>query len=247
MADGNGPAPEDDRAATPLEALETRRSVRAFLPDPVPRAVVERILTAAARAPSGTNMQPWRVHVVAGAARQRLCDAVLHAFDHNDPGPEMEYKYYPDEFFEPYRSRRKEIGVALYGLLGIAKGDMAAMHRQHGRNYLFFDAPVGMIVTLDRRLEIGSWLDCGAFLQGIMTGARQFGLHTCPQAAWAAFPTVVRRELGIDDGQTVVCGMALGYEDKSAPENALRTPRAPLSDWASFDGWDDRADGRPTP
>lgn len=241
MAEGGGPkrAPDDDAATTALEAIESRRSVRAFLDRPVPRATVERILAAASRAPSGTNMQPWQVHAVTGAARARLCAAVLHAFEHNEPGPEMEYKYYPDEFHEPYRSRRKDIGVGLYGLLGIAKGDMQAMHRQHGRNYLFFDAPVGLICTIDRRLEIGSWLDHGAFIQNIMVAARQFGLHTCPQAAWAAFPTVVRRELGIEAGQVVVCGIALGYEDKDARENRLRSPRAPLSDWAKFDGWTD--------
>lgn len=237
MAEGREPVGPDG-ADTPLAAIETRRSVRAFLPRPVPRAVVERILAAAARAPSGTNMQPWRVLALAGGAKDRLCAAVLHAFEHNEPGPEMEYKYYPDEFFEPYRSRRKEIGVGLYGLLGIAKGDMAAMHRQHGRNYLFFGAPVGLICTIDRRLEIGSWLDYGCFLQNIMVAARQFGLHTCPQAAWAAFPTVVRRELDLPDDQVVVSGIALGHEDPTAPENRLRSGRAPLADWARFDGWD---------
>lgn len=234
--DGNG---GDDRASTPIDAIESRRSVRAFLPTPVPRSTVERILVAAARAPSGTNMQPWQAHVLCGSARERLCAAVLHAFDHNDPGPEMEYKYYPDEFFEPYRGRRKRVGVDLYGLLDIAKGDAAAMHRQHGRNYLFFGAPVGLIFTIDRRLEIGSWLDYGCFLQNIMVAARQFGLHTCPQAAWAAFPAVVRSELGLPDTQVVVCGLALGHADPEAPENQLRTERASLAEFASFVGWDD--------
>lgn len=236
--DGDIPARGGDRASTPVEAIESRRSVRAFLPTAVPRHVVTRILEAAARAPSGSNMQPWRVHVLTGLAREKLCRAVLHAFENNDPGPAMEYKYYPDEFFDPYLGRRRTVGWSLYGLLNISRGDAAGMQRQHGRNYLFFDAPVGMIFTIDRRLEIGSWLDYGTFLQNIMIAARQFGLHTCPQAAWAAFPAVVRRELGIADDQVVVCGMALGYEDPTAPENALRTERAPLEDWASFAGWE---------
>lgn len=238
MADGELPCCGIDLAATPLEAIESRRSVRSFLPTRVPRETVERILTAAARAPSGTNMQPWQVHALAGLARERLCRAVLHAYETAAPGPAMEYRYYPDSFAEPYLSRRKAVGAALYALLNISRDDRAGMHRQHGRNYLFFDAPVGLIFTIDRGLEIGSWLDYGTFLQSIMVAARQFGLHTCPQAAWAAYGGIVRHELGIPDDRMVVGGMALGYEDPTAPENALRTERAPLSEWARFEGWD---------
>lgn len=227
--------PADDRAATPAEALASRRSVRAFLPTPVPRETVERILSLAARAPSGTNMQPWAVQVVAGAAKDSLCDAVLAAFVAGDPGA-PEWQYYPDPFFEPYLSRRRKIGWDLYGLLGIGRGDKARMHAQHGRNFRFFGAPVGMIVTIHRDLKIGSWLDLGIFLGGICTAARGEGLHTCLQAAWAPYHRIIRAHLPIPPEHTVVCGVALGHEDVSAPENALRTERAPVSEFAAFHG-----------
>lgn len=215
------------------EAVAQRRSVRAFLDTPVARETVERILALAARAPSGTNMQPWKVHVVTGAARDRLSAAVLAAFD----GPEKhtnEWAYYPKEFREPYRSRRRKVGWDLYGLLGIARGEAERMHAQHGRNFRFFDAPVGMIFSIDRHLEIGSWLDYGMFIQNVMVLARAHGLETCPQAAFAGFHKVIRAELGLDDEQVVVCGLSLGYADWSAPENTLITERVPLAEFVSF-------------
>lgn len=218
---------------TPAEALESRRSVRAFLPTPVPRATVERILALAARAPSGTNMQPWNVHVVAGAAKARLCDAVLAAFDAGE-ADDREWQYYPDPFFEPYLARRRKVGWDLYGALGIARGDKARMHAQHGRNFRFFDAPVGMIVTIHRDLKIGSWLDLGIFLGGLCAAARGEGLHTCLQAAWAPHQRIIRQHLPIPPEHTVVCGVALGEEDTAAPENALRTEREPVSGFTSF-------------
>lgn len=222
-----------DPANAVEEAVAQRRSVRAFLDTPVPRATVERILALAARAPSGTNMQPWKVHVLTGDARDRLCDAVLAAFD----GPEKhanEWAYYPKEFREPYLSRRRKVGWDLYGLLGIARGEAERMHAQHGRNFRFFDAPVGMIFTIDRHLEIGSWLDYGMFIQNIMVLARSHGLETCPQAAFASFHKVVRAELGLDDQQVVVCGLSLGYADWSVPENTLITERVPLDEFVTF-------------
>ena len=178
-------------------------------------------------------MQPWFVHVLTGEARARLTNAVLAAHDRGTD-QDWPYKYYPDPFPEPYRARRKNVGVDLYGLLGIAKGDADRMHAQHGRNFTFFDAPVGMIFTIDEALEIGSWLDFGMFLQNIMIAARGFGLHTCPQAAFAGHHRSIREVLPIADNHVVVCGMALGYEDTSEPANALRTERAPLADWAVF-------------
>lgn len=220
---------------TPAEALASRRSVRAFLPTPVPRTTVERILALAARAPSGTNMQPWAVQVVAGGAKDALCDAVLAAFDAKDPG-DAEWQYYPAPFFEPYLSRRRKIGRDLYGLLGIARGEAAKMHAQHARNYRFFGAPVGMIVTIHRDLKIGSWLDLGIFLGGICTAARGEGLHSCLQAAWAPYHRIIRDHLPIPPEHTVVCGVALGQEDMAAAENALRTDRAPVGDFATFQG-----------
>lgn len=238
----NSPKPFDAVAAHPAaevsataeEAIISRRSVRGFLPDPVPMALVRHILEVSARAPSGTNMQPWQGHVVVGRKRQELCDAVVDASLNDRGGHEREYKYYPDKFFEPYLTRRRTVGFGMYDLLGIKKGDVQRMKEQGAKNFTFFDAPVGMIFTIDKRLEIGSWLDYGMYLQNIMTVARQYGLHTCPQAAWPSYHTIIKRILEIPDGETVVCGMALGYEDTSLPENTLRTERAALDDHITF-------------
>ena len=220
---------DDHRTEAVDAALLSRRSVRAFLPDPVSRPTLEAILRAAARAPSGTNMQPWKVYVATGDALRRVCEAA--EAQHGRLEHDQDYKYYPDDFFEPYRTRRKTVGVGLYGLLGIAKGDHVAMHRQHGRNFRFFDAPVGMIFTLDRRLERGSWLDLGMFMQNVMTAARGRGLDTCPQAAFAGVHRSLRPVLAIPDGEIVVCGMALGHADETAPENGLKTDRAALDEF----------------
>ncbi len=214
-------------------AIATRRSLRRFKPDAPPRDLVEHILRVAARAPSGTNMQPWRVHVVTGASKQRLSAAVLAA--HDAPGDhDQPYKYYPGEFFEPYLSRRRKVGWDLYGLLGIGRGDKQRMHAQTERNFVFFDAPIGMICTIDKRLEIGSWLDYGMFLENIMIAARGHGLDTCPQAAFARFHQAIRGVLPLAETEMVVCGMALGYAEPEAPENQLVTERAPLSEFAAF-------------
>ena len=216
-----------------LEAIATRRSVRAFRPDPVPPEIVREILEVSARAPSGTNMQPWKARVVTGAARERLVRAALAA-GANGAALKAEYKYYPDRFPEPYLSRRRKVGWDLYGLLGIQRGERDKMRVQHARNQMFFDAPVGIIFSVDRVLEIGSWLDYGMFLENVMVAARFFGLHSCPQVAWTPYHGVVREVLGMPEEEVVVCGMALGYEDEEAVENTLRTERAPLSEWVWF-------------
>jgi len=223
-------------AETVDEAILTRRSVRAFLPTPVPEAVVRHVLEVAARAPSGTNTQPWRVRVLAGAAKARLSEAVL-AERQGRPRGSAEYRYYPTQWREPYLSRRRKIGWDLYGLLGIEKGDKARMWAQFGRNYLFFDAPVGLIFTIDRDLERGSWLDYGMFLENVMIAARGQGLHTCPQAAWMEYPDVIARVLEVPESEMVVCGMSMGYEDPGKPENALATEREPVDGFASFHGF----------
>ncbi|MFD0916584.1 nitroreductase [Pseudahrensia aquimaris] len=221
-------------AAIINEAIAGRRSVRAFFDTPIPRQTIIDILQTAARAPSGTNMQPWKVTVATGETLKTLCDAVVGA--HNDPNFEREqtYKYYPDQFPEPFLARRRKVGWDMYGLLGIEKGDKEKMHAQHGENYRFFGAPVGMMFTMDKRLEIGSWLDYGMFLQNIMIAARGHGLETCPQAAWAPFHKVIRPVLNIPDEDIVLCGMALGYEDTEATINTLKVDRAPLEDFAVF-------------
>ncbi len=218
------------------EALTSRRSVRAFLPEPVARDVVEDILRVASRAPSGTNTQPWRVRVLTGSALQRLGDAIMAEYNAiNGPTTDKaEYDYYPRQWFSPYVDRRRKLGFELYRLLGIAKDDKAAMHAQMGRNFRFFGAPVGLIFSIDRRLGQGSWLDYGFFLQAIATAARGRGLHTCPQAAFAEFPMTIARVLGFEAHEQVVCGMSLGYEDTQAVENRLRSEREPVQAFTTF-------------
>ena len=224
------------------EAIRTRRSVRAFLPAPVPRQVVEELLTLASRAPSGTNIQPWKVRVIAGEKRLALSRAIQAAIERDGLDKyQREWNYYPQQWREPYIGRRRKIGWDLYGLLCIGKGDFEGTERQHRRNYEFFDAPVGLIFTLDEDLEIGSWLDLGIFLGALMIAARGRGLDTCPQAALANMHPVLRAEMGIPDKEIIICGMALGYEDKSAPENQLVTERAPAAEFATFDGFEEKA------
>jgi len=220
------------------DAITSRRSVRAFLPTPVPRAVIADILDAAARAPSGTNMQPWRGYVLIGAPRDELCAAVQAVFDAQEPGHRHEVQYYPGEFFEPYLSRRRKVGWDLYGRLGIARGESGKMQAQHRRNFQFFDAPVGMVFTIHRGLATGSWLDYGMFLENIMIAARARGLDTCAQAAWTHYHKVIRPVLGLAEEEIVVCGMALGYADPEAPENGLATERAASDRFMRWDGFD---------
>jgi nitroreductase len=220
------------------EALLTRRSVRAFLPTPVPLTDVEDLLALASRAASGSNIQPWKVRVVAGESRERLSRAVLDALDRDGYDKhKREWNYYPVNWREPYLARRRKIGWDLYGLLGIAKGDFESTEKQRRRNYEFFGAPVGMIFTLDEDLEIGSWLDLGIYIGSLTVAARGRGLDTCAQAAFADFHAVIRRELGIPEKEIIICGLALGHADPDAPENRLVTERAPVGHFATFDGF----------
>lgn len=225
-----------DSVAAVDAAIEERRSVRAFLPTPVPRATIEDILRVASRAPSGTNMQPWEVIVLTGEAKAALSRALLAV--HDDPvavqGHRHEKRYYPEPWPEPWLGRRRKLGWALYGLLGIARENRAGMQHQHGRNLDFFDAPVGMIFTISRRLELGSWLDYGGFLQNIAVAAQARGLGTCIQAAFAPLHAVVRAQLGLPDDAMIVCGMSLGYADPARPENTLRSEREPVHAFAAF-------------
>jgi LAO/AO transport system ATPase len=230
------PTTIDDVAAVD-RAITSRRSVRAFLPRPVPRATVAEILAVASRAPSGTNTQPWKVCVLAGEAKERLSRAVAAAYDAGTA--HAEFHYYPVKWFEPYLGRRRKIGWDLYGLLGIARGEKDKMHAQHRRNFLFFDAPVGLVFTVDRNLELGSWLDYGMFLGNVMIAARARGLDTCPQAAWMEFPRTIAAELALPESEQVVCGMSLGYADPDAPESRLVTEREPVAGFARFEGFDD--------
>ncbi len=220
------------------EAIRSRRSIRAFKPTPVAREDVEAILDVASRAPSGSNTQPWKVYVLTGDTRQRLSQRILDTYldpeqvkDHTE-----EYAYYPRQWVSPYVDRRRKIGWDLYALLGLTRENKAGMQAQHGRNYAFFDAPVGLIFTIDRVMEQGSWLDYGMFLQNVMVAARARGLDTCPQAAFTQFHRVIADVLQLPASEQVVCGMALGFADEERVENSLETERAPVSEFARFLG-----------
>ena len=221
-------------------AILSRFSARAFLPRPVPRDVLEGILAVASRAPSGTNTQPWKVYVLQGASRDALVEKVCATHDAIYANPALaaeyrdEYDYYPDKWVSPYIDRRRENGWSLYGLLGIGKGDKDKMHAQHQRNFRFFDAPVGLMFTLDRVMGRGSLVDYGMFLQNIMVAARARGLHTCPQAAWNGYARIVLPHIGGGDGEMLVCGMSMGYADESALVNSFHTPRVPVAEFARW-------------
>ena len=227
---------DSEPAADVAQALASRRSIRAFLPTPVPHATLDRILALAARAPSGTNTQPWQVIVLQGEALQTIVAELVARHEAGDEGS-REYDYYSPVWREPYLGRRRENGWSLYGLLGIGKGDREATKRLHRRNFCFFDAPVGLIFTIDRDLARGSWLDFGMFMQSVMLAARGFGLHTCPQAAFAQYHAYLQQRLAIPAERMVVAGMALGHADPDAVVNRLVTPRVPVD---GFTRWVDR-------
>lgn len=218
------------------DAILSRRSIRAFLPTPVEHADIAAILEVAARAPSGTNTQPWNVTVLTGAARQRLVDAILAVFHDKDAlaAHSEEYAYYPRQWTSPFIERRRKVGWDLYALLGLGRDNKEGIAAQHARNFQFFDAPVGLIFTIDRVLEQGSWLDYGMFLQNIMVAARGRGLDTCPQAAFTQFHKIIAQQLCLPANEMVVCGMALGYADVAKIENSLITERVPLAEFARF-------------
>jgi nitroreductase len=212
--------------------MQGRRSVRRFLPDPVPEETIASILSAASRAASGVNMQPWLVHVATGAARDRIAAAARRSAAAGDGA--MEYEYLPAVIPEPYLSRRRKLGYDLYALYGIAREDMAARAEVMLRNYDFFGAPVGIFFTMDRAMSLGSWLDCGMFMQNVMLAARAFGLETCPQQAWCDQGPIVHRELAIPDDHILLSGMALGHCDPSAIENGLVSERVPVDGFTTW-------------
>ena len=218
--------------ASVIEAVVNRRSIRRFLPTPVAEAIVRAILAGAARAPSGTNSQPWHVHAVTGATRERLSRAVLVAAEAGDRSDE--YAYAPSPLMEPYLSRRRAVGYALYKLYGIDRSDYARRKQAMLRNFEFFGAPVGLFFTMERSLLHGSWLDCGMFIQNVMILARAYGLETCPQQAWCEYGLVVHDQLGIPDTHILLSGMAIGFADPDAPENTLMSERVPMDQFAEF-------------
>ncbi len=222
------------------QAISSRMSVRAFTSQPVERSVITHLLEVASRAPSGTNTQPWKVYVLQGASRDSLVDKVCAAHDAVRADPTLAaqyveaYDYYPEKWVSPYIDRRRENGWGLYGLLGIGKGDKDQMHAQHQRNYRFFDAPVGLMFTIDRVLGRGSMLDYGMFIQSIMVAARGQGLASCPQAAWNGFANIILPHIGAGPDEMLVCGLALGYADETATVNRFHTPRVAVQDFTTW-------------
>jgi nitroreductase len=222
------------------DAIQSRMSVRAFTKEPVSKEQILKILNLSARAPSGTNTQPWKAYVLEGAKLEGLCKQVCATYDSIAANPELEkeyqpgYDYYPSKWFSPYIDRRRENGWSLYGLLGITKGDKDKMHAQHRKNFQFFGAPVGIFFTIDKELGRGSMLDYGMFLQNFMVAAKGEGLDTCPQAAWNAYTKIILPFIGAQDHEMLVCGMALGYADKQEIVNTFRTPRVAVEEFTTW-------------
>ena len=217
-----------------LAPISSRRNIRAFLDRPVHRWIIEEILAAASRAPSGNNGQPWRVHALTGPAKARLSAAILGECASGAPEPAREYHFYPEEWAEPHPGRRREVGRALYRLLGILKDDRASACAWHDRNFTFFDAPAGIILTTVRRPGLAALIDIGMFLEALIVAGRVFGLETRIQPAFGAYHAIVCHELALAPEEMVVCGLSLGFENRDALPHQLRTTRLPVEDFTTF-------------
>ena len=219
------------------DAVASRMSCRAFLPTPVPEATVRAILDAARQAPSGGNLQPWRVHALAGEPLQELLSRVRAMIRTHPRGEGAEYEIYPTGLWEPYRTRRFKCGEDMYATIGVSREDKLARLLQFARNYEFFGAPVGLFFCLDRRMGPPQWSDVGMYMQTVMLLAREHGLHTCAQEAWSVWYRTVGEFLRLSPELMLFSGMALGYRDDSAPINTLKTDRAPLEEIAELHGF----------
>ncbi|HEV2702586.1 MAG TPA: nitroreductase [Steroidobacteraceae bacterium] len=219
------------------EALESRMSCRAFLPEPVPEATIRRILSTASRAPSGGNLQPWFADVLTGAPLTSLVERVRALVPEYPLGYPSEYPVYPSPLGEPYRSRRFQNGEELYATIGLPRGDRTARLRQYARNYSGFDAPLMLFISIDRGMGSAQWSDLGMFMQSIMLLAREHGLHTCPQESWSGWYREVAEAVALPANRMLFSGIAMGYRDESAPINTLRTTRVPLEEFATFRGF----------
>lgn len=206
------------------QALKERKSIRAFLPKEVEKEKTDRILEYARYAPSGVNTQPWEVVVLRGNRQKELLRKIEEAFEQGTDSS-MDYKYYPDEWFEPFKSRRKATGLQMYETMGITKEDKEGQRRNWKANYKMFDAPVSMFFFMHKDLGAGSILDYGMFLQSVMLMAEEEGLSTCIQASIAQYPDIIRKELGVSDDRILLCGIAMGYKDDSKQINGFKTPR----------------------
>ena len=216
------------------DAIATRKTMRAFKPNPISRETVEDILTLAARAPSGGNLQPWKVYALLGEARDELVRRVVEVRKTSPMGTPPEYHIYPPALTEPYKTRRHRVGEMMYATLNIPREDKAARIGFFQRNWEFFGAPAGLIFTIDRQMQQGQWADLGMFLQNIMLLAREHGLHTCPQEAWAMFHPQIREYLNVPENEMIFCGMGLGHADETVAPNTLVSERAPLAEFATI-------------
>jgi nitroreductase len=221
------------------DAVASRHSCRAFLPTPVSLPIVRDILSRAARAPSGGNLQPWRVDALAGHRLEALKGLIRPRAGELPAGEGAEYAVYPSPLTEPYRSRRFAVGAALYRSLGIPREDRAGRLAQFARNFELFDAPVGLFVSVDRSLGAPQWSDLGGFIQTVMLLARAEGLHSCAQEAWALWPKTVSACLALPDSHMLFCAIALGYADEAAAINRWRSDREPVAAFATFSGFAD--------
>ena len=194
---------------------------------------IETLLEAAQWAPSGTNTQPWQVVVLTGASKTRLQQLLEEKYRSGIHG-KMDYSYYPEQWVEPFISRRRACGLQLYSALRISKEDKQRRQEQWIANYRSFDAPVMLLFFIDHIMDTGSYIDYGMFLQSLMLAAVDHGLATCPQASLGEYPDVIRDFLGLEANQVVLCGMALGYEDTAAAVNSYRTPREPVHSFTRF-------------
>jgi len=220
------------------DAVASRYSCRAFLPTPVPLDIVRDILERAARAPSGGNLQPWRVHAIAGERLEALKAQLRPRFDKELPrGEGAEYQVYPDPLKEPYYGRRGIVGNQLYASIGIPREDKPARYRQFGRNYILYDAPVGLFVSMDRTMGPPQWSDVGGFIQNVMLLARAHGLHTIAQEAWTNWHRTMNGFLKLPTEHILFCGIALGFADETAPINQWRTDREPVDGFTTFEGF----------
>tara|TARA_R110002096_G_scaffold187584_9_gene367079 strand:+ start:1057 stop:1761 length:705 start_codon:yes stop_codon:yes gene_type:complete len=218
-----------------LDAIRGRASTRAFLDKPVSTETIRKILDAARWAPSGGNTQPWQVAVVAGDLKQEIGDRMVEAFRSGEGG-KADYQYYAHRFPEPYRKRRYTCGMALYEALEIERADKEARGLQWEKNYHGFDAPVELYIFVDESLEMGSWVDTGMFIQNVMLAARAFDLETCPQAALAEHPDIVREVLELPNSMKLVCGIAVGYPSREAAVNNYRTEREAVDGFTRWYG-----------
>lgn len=219
------------------EAVASRFSCRSFLPTPIPEAIVRDIIGRAARAPSGGNVQPWRVHALTGEPLEKLKASIRARPELLPRGEGAEYDIYPPNLKEPYESRRRDVGAMLYQAVGVMREDRPGRYRQYARNFAFFDAPVGLFIFIDRSMGPPQWSDLGGYIQTVMLLARDHGLHTCGQEAWTHWHKTVYSLLDIPPHFILFCGIALGYADESMPINKWRAPREPVDSFATFTGF----------